>query len=242
MTSDQENRNYYDILHVQQSAPLAIIKNAYRALMLSMKQHPDLGGDSAQAALINEAYEVLSDDGRRTAYDRLLAADESLDSHDSKADETEPSEPGAYSTQPPFSQNGIQCAFCLTQYNALSGAVFDCGRCGSPMEPPALDLAKENSERAFERISKETDIQVLAAVGATPIAGKLYDLSPKGLGFIVNVDFPSRRVIKIGCPLFDGTAAIAHKRQLSAESFYYGAEFLTLRLNSHSGTFISTRL
>lgn len=65
-------RNYYEILGVQQDAPQEVISAAYRAQMLALRKHPDLGGDSSEAALINEAHEVLSDPAKRAAYDKNL--------------------------------------------------------------------------------------------------------------------------------------------------------------------------
>ncbi len=70
--SRANQRNYYRILHVQPDAPLQIIKSSYRTLMQKLKQHPDLGGEHANAALINEAYAVLTDPVKRAAYDQTL--------------------------------------------------------------------------------------------------------------------------------------------------------------------------
>ena len=66
----RNRRNYYRVLHVQRDAPPAVIKASYRAIMQRMTVHPDLGGDHAQAVLINEAFHTLSDPARRAAYDR----------------------------------------------------------------------------------------------------------------------------------------------------------------------------
>src|ERR1700689_2715695 len=65
-------RNYYRILHVQPEAPGPIIPASYRAMMSKLRLHPDLGGDTAGAALINEAYAVLSDPAKRASYDQKL--------------------------------------------------------------------------------------------------------------------------------------------------------------------------
>lgn len=67
-----ERRNLYRILHVQPEAPTEIIKASYRALMSSLRVHPDLGGDPARAAEVNHAYAVLTDPERRRAYDLSL--------------------------------------------------------------------------------------------------------------------------------------------------------------------------
>ena len=53
-------KNYYQILEVDESAPLDRIKTSYRTLV--KKYHPDLNkGKEEQFKEVNEAYQVLSD-------------------------------------------------------------------------------------------------------------------------------------------------------------------------------------
>lgn len=59
--------NYYEILGIPKTANEQDIKKAYRAL--SLKHHPDRGGDTSVYQQINEAYEILSDPGQRQQYD-----------------------------------------------------------------------------------------------------------------------------------------------------------------------------
>ncbi len=68
----EPQKNYYEILHVQQDAPTEVIQATYRTMMQKMKMHPDLGGDHNDAALINEAYAVLMDPIARAKYDKNL--------------------------------------------------------------------------------------------------------------------------------------------------------------------------
>lgn len=56
-------------MRVSRDAETEVIHAAYRTLMATLKKHPDLGGDIREAALINEAYEVLSDPQKRAVYD-----------------------------------------------------------------------------------------------------------------------------------------------------------------------------
>ena len=60
---------YYDLLGVQRDCSEKELRKAYRKL--SMKHHPDKGGDEKKFQGINEAYEVLSDPQKRAAYDRF---------------------------------------------------------------------------------------------------------------------------------------------------------------------------
>lgn len=65
-------RDYYDVLGVQRAASAEEIKKAFRRL--AMRFHPDRNkedGAEAQFKEIGEAYEVLSDGEKRSAYDRF---------------------------------------------------------------------------------------------------------------------------------------------------------------------------
>lgn len=64
--------DYYEILEVSKTASSYEIKKAYRRKAL--KEHPDTNRDDPDAnerfQLVNKAYEVLSDEDKRKAYDR----------------------------------------------------------------------------------------------------------------------------------------------------------------------------
>lgn len=67
--------DYYEVLEVSPKASAEIIKKAYA--ILAKKYHPDLVADSdkeaatQRMALLNEAYEVLSNQDLRKLYDNL---------------------------------------------------------------------------------------------------------------------------------------------------------------------------
>src|SRR5580698_3020904 len=58
----------YEILEVPPSATQEEIKAAYRQAINQV--HPDRGGNKALFRMVQEAYEVLSDEEQRSAYDR----------------------------------------------------------------------------------------------------------------------------------------------------------------------------
>lgn len=68
--------NYYEVLEVSEKASKEVIEKAHKAL--AKKYHPDLNQDNLKEAEqkmkeINEAFEVLMDDSKRSNYDSILA-------------------------------------------------------------------------------------------------------------------------------------------------------------------------
>ena len=66
-----EKRDYYEVLGVNKDSKKEDIKKAYRKLV--KKYHPDVNkqdGAEEKFKEIQEAYEVLSDDSKKQAYDQ----------------------------------------------------------------------------------------------------------------------------------------------------------------------------
>jgi len=65
---DVDTTKLYETLEVDKDADAKEIKKAYRRL--SRTHHPDKGGDEHKFKEINAAYEILSDEDKRKAYDK----------------------------------------------------------------------------------------------------------------------------------------------------------------------------
>ena len=67
-----EKRDYYEVLGIQKGASEDEIKKAYKKL--ARKYHPDMNPGDKEAEEkfkeVGEAYEVLSDDTKRSRYDQ----------------------------------------------------------------------------------------------------------------------------------------------------------------------------
>ena len=64
------NKDYYNILGINKSASKDEIKKAF--YKLAHKYHPDKKeGNEAKFKQVNEAYQVLSDDAKRSKYDQF---------------------------------------------------------------------------------------------------------------------------------------------------------------------------
>ncbi len=66
------SKDYYEVLGLSKGASKDEIKKAYRDQ--AKKHHPDRGGDEKEFKKIQEAYEVLSDDQKRSQYDQFGSA------------------------------------------------------------------------------------------------------------------------------------------------------------------------
>mgnify|MGYP001568944816 CR=1 FL=1 len=62
-------KDYYKVLNIARNASKDEVKKAYRHL--AHKFHPDKGGDERHFKEINEAYQILSDEHKRSQYDQF---------------------------------------------------------------------------------------------------------------------------------------------------------------------------
>lgn len=67
------SKNYYETLGVDKNASADEIKKAYRKM--AVKYHPDKGGDEEKFKEASEAYNVLSDDQKKSNYDNYGSAE-----------------------------------------------------------------------------------------------------------------------------------------------------------------------
>merc|ERR1740138_1772169 len=67
-------QDYYELLNVAREASPKEIKSAYRKIAKSC--HPDVAGEEANdvCILVNDAYETLIDETKRTEYDNAIQA------------------------------------------------------------------------------------------------------------------------------------------------------------------------
>lgn len=131
-------RNHYRILHVQPEAPAEVIKASYRTMMTRMRMHPDLGGRHEDAALINEAYAVLSDPARRAEYDRQLRLHSRPELMRQGAAQPSAAAPAAAPSSGPCTVRPggrLVCAFCAADNPASAAHPPLCGHCGAPLSP-----------------------------------------------------------------------------------------------------------
>lgn len=240
--STDNRRNYYRILHVQRDAPTEVIKSSYRTLMQRLKMHPDLGGNPGDAALINEAYGVLSDPAKRAAYDRELPA---LSTPYAAAPQQEhdgapAAQSGSHRRRRTTARSGPhQCPFCHEEHPQRVTEESLCTECGSPLHRWKNPQEGADWVRALDRIPRNVPIRFWVAWPQTrPAEGELVDVSLSGLGFLTDEPLGKDQFLKLDNELLQAVARVVYCRP-AGKRWQIGVQFFTLRLARTRGTFVS---
>lgn len=244
MAASIDNRNYYDVLHVGRGAPTEIIRSSYRTLMQKLKHHPDLGGDAATAAIINEAYAVLSNPESRTEYDAKLDIFAQLAEglHEQSAEQEPVVEPVL--VLDPFRE----CVFCESPHS--HGRVIDadasCNACDSPLSIADGPRANSADQRTVARIDKS---QAMTFYTRWPqrkgIVAQMEDISLTGLRFSTPHDLKEGQRLKIASIALQAIAHVTncrYERRGWKTLCVAGVSFVTLRFTQSVGGFVSTRV
>lgn len=232
--------NYYELFGVARDAPLEVIRASYRRLMQQAGNHPDLGGDTQTAALINRAYAVLKDPSQRKFYDARqdilsrIAAGLELES------EPEP--------QPEQADPRSICLFCQQPHGYILDDIDDlnCGRCGSPLRAVDTTPVDPNDKRAVQRLGRKLNILVYTHWDQDMgIAGRTVDISPRGLQLTARCGLQPGQLIRVTGQVLDAVGKVTHCgvqshgwRNLTVA----GVSFLTLRILRPVGAFVSHRI
>lgn len=212
--------DYYRLLHVQPSAPVEIIRSSYRTLMQRLESHPDLGGDHSTAALLNEAYAVLTDAERRAAYDRDLGVRER----------------GATDAAPPTGY----CLFCEHPYASdRIDRESRCARCASPLYPAKRHRLDPSGQRMLGRIRRSGAVRIKTRWSQLAgVEGQAEDLSLNGMRLLAREPLDDEHLVKIESDFCEAIARVAHCRASSDRRYVVGLEFLTLRFTAPTDAFV----
>lgn len=221
----ENRRNYYRILHVQPDAPTEVIRASYRTLMQRLRMHPDLGGDHWNAAVINEAYGVLTDPERRAAYDR-----------------TRPADPQGTVTRPLPA-----CAFCGTAHGHTEEIPVEalCTTCASPLKPATPPRLESTDQRGVQRLNRRLPVTWYGSWPA-PVArrGETRDLSLAGCQFSSDASVNPAQLLKLECESLSAVVRVVSCGPSDEREFPWlvRAEYVTLRFRRSRGSFLSARV
>lgn len=235
-------RNYYRILHVQPDAPTEIIRMSYLTLMRRLKMHPDLGGDHAEALLINEAFATLIDPAKREVYDRTLARERAMPGYRSdpvhRDDHARPVPPAAVA-------DPHACAFCGTRCHSgdLARVEALCSSCESPLYPAARHQHDVATRRAISRVSRRLPVTFYLSWPQRPgFSAVTQDISISGMRLTTVLDLVPNERLKVECAFCSSVAVVrhAHPGGDGGQSWDVGIEFLTLLIKPVRGVLVST--
>lgn len=223
----KNRRNYYRILQVQPDAPTEIIRASYRTLMREMKKHPDLGGATWDASVLNEAYETLSDPERRAAYDEELFVRYTKQT-------------GAYTRQPVAP---VFCPICKRPLSRKARPGELCLTCQTPLESDEPEAGPQEKARSIERVRKSDQVRYYSTWPGKAEQGRMIDFSPKGMRFICREKLPAETVLKISCSLFEASGTVTNFSEEIEDGhkcYAIGVCFIAVRFADARGTFLST--
>lgn len=244
----KNRRNYYKLLHVQPDAPAEIIRSSYRTLMMKLKQHPDMGGDEWNAALINQAYQTLVDEGKRAQYDRERLYFDRMDFPNALMP------PGPQVAKRKIGYTGHQgmnsmphsrCLFCKTSHGGdiRMHAQRRCACCGSPLNPVVDNtILDAEQRRAVRRMARHSRLTFYTAWPQQGFSGHIHDLSPMGMQIHAEEKLQEAQLIKIESDILHAVAMVVYCRsqyKCGPHCYVVGIKFFTLLFQRPLGTFLS---
>lgn len=238
-TSKQNKRNYYRLLQVQFDAPIDVITASYQALKKS--SFPD-------TALLDEAYQVLSNSAARELYDVLFAA--SNFSYTTEQTVHENTDQVRFAPAKNTSQFAVEpyravithyCSFCKTPYMPQTNAYQheSCLECASPL----FALQHENiesSSRTMMRVNIQGEFMFYLFWPSKPCQGLFQDLSPIGARFLTEQSIDLHDVIKIDAPNLQAVAEVTHKHN-EDQGISIGTRFIAVKFDRQQGNFVTAQ-
>ncbi len=227
--------NYYEILHVQPDAPTEIIRSSYRTMMQRLRMHPDLGGDSEHAAVLNEAYATLMEPANRAAYDESRQRKDSPRQQQAESAASSP----ASETAP-----AEHCLFCNAPCRGITEVqeAALCSRCDSPLRLTQQHSDEDQDRRSILRVAKEHSVVFCTNwPQREPHFGRTDDISLTGMKFRSTSGLEHGQIIKLDSEILRAVAQVTRVQWLG--SFWeVGVKFLTLSFEQSRGSFVHDRV
>jgi curved DNA-binding protein CbpA len=244
-------RNYYRVLHVQPEAPEEVIKASYRTLMTKLGAHPDRGGDTATAALLNEAYAVLRDPQKRRAYDLSLQQRGTRPGVGQRHGRSPNAAPGRATTTAgpsapetgPESGKGGGCPFCRAPLTLPQDSSGPCRQCASPLTMVSGQAPQRGEFFGRRRASRVAKNDLLTLYPTWPHAGvgaRLRDVSTNGVSLVSALAPTLGQTVKLSGPSIEAIARVVSVRR-TGNLYSVHAQLITATFPKR-GAFVSARV
>jgi curved DNA-binding protein CbpA len=212
--------------------------------MFEKKMHPDLGGDHAAAAAINEGYAVLSEKAKQAEFHRTFALkhlQETRPSGTSRPSRSAMSE--RFSANPaPLKKPSFEfCPLCRAKLPQSIAPESRCDRCHSPLdEPPAS--GKPGSEvfgrRSSLRTAKNNFGTVFTAEYPEGLNVRMRDLSLNGISFVSEAPLLLNQTFRFHDSTLEAVASVVSCNR-QGKSYSIHSRLLTVGFHHKAGVFLS---
>ena len=235
--------DHYRLLHVQPDAPAEVIKASWRTLLGRLRQHPDLGGGTAQAAAINQAWAVLGDAAQRAAYDAGLPQRAVEPVAVPVAEPVAGPMAGPIGTSLALRAGTSACPLCHQPTCAPARPDSRCPACHSPLARlPGTDAQGHELLGRRGAVRRDQSHVALVHVGwpspALPVRWR--DLSLTGLSFYAPQPIPAGQTLRLIDSALDGVVQVVGCRA-QGRVFTVLARLLTALLLQATGVFVSAQ-
>ena len=223
----KNRRNYYRILQVQPDAAPEVIRASYHTMMRKLKMHPDLGGSTSEASLLNEAYETLGNPQLRAAYDAKFFLQFTKQSR-------------SHAKQP---VSAILCPFCKHPLSQKPKPGEVCPVCLTPLQSEQVQKPEKPNRRSIERTRSSEPVFFYSKWPGTRSEGKMIDFSPNGMRFICGEKLRLQTILKISSELFEASGVVTNLSEGISDGrqcYVVGVYFQAVHFAESRGTFFST--
>lgn len=216
--------DYYQLLQVDRNASDEVIQAAYRTLMQRGRLHPDLGGDPALAAVVNEAYATLSDRSERAAYDQSTEAIDLPPSESSSTLNTSETITIRPIRNVLARTHECRCQACgaihkiamRTPSELARHRAIKCVLCAAPIP------VTPSEPRRRHRYDTQLPAVLIDPATRTKSSARIVDLSDRGARLITFTAFAPNRPVQLSCRHFEATGIVQWQRRnmISLKSVY----------------------
>ncbi len=255
-SSNNNQRNYYRVLHVQTDSPEAIISSSYQTL--SKKTN-----SPKASKILKEAFQVLTNPKQKKFYDQaLLKCDhaEAVNLLKQQTTTTPKTSSKQNALTASYQSNNISntdntkttasaykplitqyCSFCKTPHNQSPSPqeAPHCMECDSPLFAPPETLLNQ-ARRGINRLQSINTVDIYYDWPGKTHRFRMLDISPTGIRIDSKQLIESGQILKIEAGDFKAVGEVTHS-QKEDSNFHTGIRFLTVQFQKQKGQFFSAR-